>query len=129
MHYTINLTNANSSVKPIPFVHSYFLLKKFLHLFRFSAFQSTGIIGLEQLIIPILELEGSFILVFITCEIFGKISNDFDTISDIMDQFKWYLFPVEVQRILPTILMHAQQPVNINCFGSIPCNRETFKQV
>lgn len=36
---------------------------------------------------------------------------------------------MNVQKILPTILIHAQQPINIHCFGSIPCNRETFKKV
>lgn len=46
-----------------------------------------------------------------------------------MGQFKWYLFPLEIKQILPIVLMNAQQPVNLKCIGSIPCDRETFKKV
>lgn len=46
-----------------------------------------------------------------------------------MDEFDWYLFPSEIQRMLPIIMMYAQQPVGIACFGSTTCNRDTFKYV
>lgn len=78
---------------------------------------------------PIYALNNAFMSLFITCEVFGRISSKFDDINDIMNQYEWYFFPLNVQKILPIILIYAQQPVNIYCFGSIACNRETFKKV
>lgn len=67
--------------------------------------------------------------VFITCELCQRKTNSYEEFNDIIDQFKWYLFPTKIQQILPTILLEVQQPVHIECFGSIACNRETFKRV
>ena len=67
--------------------------------------------------------------VFVICELCQQISNAFEEFNDMIGQFKWYLFPVKVQRILPTIIINAQQPVYLDCFGSIACNRDTFKRV
>jgi hypothetical protein len=44
-----------------------------------------------------------------------------------IDQFKWYLFPSEIQRMLPLILNFAQQPIEIKCFGNMKNDRDTFK--
>lgn len=44
-------------------------------------------------------------------------------------EFDWYLFPNEVQRILPTVVQNAQKPVVIKCFGNVLCSREQFKMV
>lgn len=82
-----------------------------------------------MLILPLLELASSFVLVFVTCEIIGRITNEFEEVNDIMDQYEWYLFPLEIQKMLSMILIHAQQSVEIHCFGSTPCDRETFKKV
>lgn len=53
----------------------------------------------------------------------------FEESSAIVDQFEWYRFPAEIQRMMPLILSFTQQPVEFVCFGSIACNRETFKYV
>lgn len=71
----------------------------------------------------------SFMTLFATCEVYGMISSEFDTINDVIDQFDWYLFPINVQKALPMILLNVQQPIDINFFGSIRCNRETFRKV
>lgn len=41
----------------------------------------------------------------------------------------WYRFPIKLQKMLPIILIDAQQLVALDCFGSITCSREVFKQV
>lgn len=46
-----------------------------------------------------------------------------------IDALDWYIFPIEMQKMLPTILIEAQQLVALECFGSILCSREVFKQV
>lgn len=71
----------------------------------------------------------AFGVVGIICELGQRLSNAFDEIPDTIVDFEWYLFPPGIQRILPTILLAAQQPVYLECFGSISGTRETFKNV
>ena len=66
---------------------------------------------------------------FVTCELAGRMSNEFDDINDSIGQFDWHSFPLKMQKILPTIIQNAQQPVGFECFGSVMCNRETFQKV
>lgn len=67
--------------------------------------------------------------VFIACEISQRLIDAFDDIDSTIERFDWYLFPVEIQRMLPMIIMYAQDPVSLECFGSIICTREVFKSV
>lgn len=71
----------------------------------------------------------SFGLVLLACELSQRVTLAFDEISDITDQLDWYLFPNELQRILPIFLIGVQEPVNFYCFASITCSRATFKSV
>lgn len=71
----------------------------------------------------------AIMLVFTACELGQRISDAFSSINDALDQFHWYLLPIDVQRILPTIIINAQQPLVVRCFGNVPCERETFKKV
>lgn len=64
-----------------------------------------------------------------SCEMGERYAGAFNDISDLIDQFKWYLFPKNVQRILPLLLIHMQQPIELECFGSIACAREALKSV
>ena len=42
------------------------------------------------------------------CELGQKISDAFDGIDIELESFAWYLYPYELQRILPTFLIVAQ---------------------
>lgn len=66
---------------------------------------------------------------FIACELCQRVNLAFSECNDITDQFEWYLFPAEAQRLLPMIIYFAQQPVDVKCYGSTACDRETFKSV
>lgn len=50
-------------------------------------------------------------------------------ISESIDQLDWFLLPQEIRKILPIILLSVQQRVEIKCFGSIACSRDSFKKV
>lgn len=76
-------------------------------------------------------LNGIFgiILVFISCELGQRMGDAFEEIGITIGEFDWYLFPIKIQRMLPMIIADAQQPVEVECFGSIACTRETFRKV
>lgn len=65
----------------------------------------------------------------IACELCERAGYLFDEIDDMIGQLDWYNFPYEIRKILPFMLIMAQKPFRIECFGSIACNRETFKKV
>lgn len=71
----------------------------------------------------------SFGLVFIACELCERVSEAFERIEDVMDQLNWYGSPTEIKRILPMIIVNTQEPVSIECFGSISCSRMVFQKV
>lgn len=79
--------------------------------------------------VPIFELLVSFGMVFFSCELAGRLSNKFDEICAEFEQIDWYLLPLKMQRIFPFVLQNAQESVDFECFGSIPCDRSTFKRV
>lgn len=85
--------------------------------------------NLTELALTIILAIYAFALLLIACELCQRINVAFEECSDMIDQFKWYLFPDEIQRMLPTIFAFTQQPIEINCFGSTACNRESFKNV
>lgn len=80
-------------------------------------------------LVPFVELFWSFGLVSMACELAGRVGNEFGDIDAKIGQFKWYLFPHKIQQLLPIIIINAQQEVGFECFGSMLCNRETFKRV
>lgn len=71
----------------------------------------------------------SYAMILVLCEFGERVRTVFDEIGIVIDEIKWYLFPVNTQKMLPTVLVVAQEPVELNIFGSIECNRRTFKEV
>lgn len=68
-------------------------------------------------------------VVLLVCELCQRATNAFNKINDTVDGFEWYLFPIEIQKILPTIMVVTQKIVGQECFGSMLNLRETFKKV
>lgn len=66
---------------------------------------------------------------FIICELLQRVSNGFEDVEDMIEQFKWHSFSNKLKRMLPIILINVQQTVVVECFGNIACNREAFKMV
>lgn len=69
------------------------------------------------------------VLVFINCELGQKITDAYEQVEITIERSDWYLFPIKTQQMLPMIIANAQQPVELECFGSMKCNREMFKNV
>lgn len=69
-------------------------------------------------------------LAFVPCEIGERITGAFFGVYDSLNEgLDWYLFPIETQKMLILILINAQAPVTVECFGSISCQRDIFKRV
>lgn len=63
------------------------------------------------------------------CEMGERMCNAFDEVIEVIDQLNYYLFPRPIQRMLPTVMLYARQPVSIQGYGNILCVREVFKNV
>lgn len=70
-----------------------------------------------------------FGLVLFSCEMGQRFTNLFERITDRFGQLNWYLFPIEKQRMLPTIIINAQEPIIFECFGLINGSRDQFNKV
>lgn len=81
------------------------------------------------LLVLIVEVFYQFGSVFVTCELGERLTNMFDEFDNDIGQYKWYLFPIGMQQVLPIIIENVQRPVYFECFGSISCLRESFKKV
>lgn len=57
----------------------------------------------------IIESVAAFGLVGFTCEIGQMSANQYYDISDEIDRLNWYKFPIEVQRLLPYLILVAQK--------------------
>lgn len=75
------------------------------------------------------EVLVSFAGIFCICDFGERISDAFEDINILIEELKWYLLPSETQLWLATILTVAQRPVNLEIFGTMSCNRRTFKEV
>lgn len=95
----------------------------------FFHLQSNGEIDTVEVLAILLFSSYAFGAVFIICELCQRMNNHYDDVDDMMGQLKWYLFPAKVQQILPMIIASVHEEVSVECFGSIACNRETFKRV
>lgn len=85
--------------------------------------------SMEVLLILGFDACNIFCTVFMCCELGQRISNEFNDINGLIDQFQWYRFPNKIKRILPMTMTMAQKPVSIQCFGGFSCCRDTFKKV
>lgn len=68
-------------------------------------------------------------MVFICCELGERLTMAYAKLEFQIEQFDWYAFPIEAQRLLPILMLNAQQPIALQCFGCISTNREAFKKV
>lgn len=81
------------------------------------------------LLVTISYASYAFGVVLLICELGQRLTDAFDELCDTIEGFDWYLFPIDIQRMVPTLLIAAQKQVVLVCFGSISGTRDTFKRV
>lgn len=94
-------------------------------IIRFQMKHGNVVPGLVSIFCGLMAL----FLVFINCELGQRITDAYERVSIAIEHSDWYLFPNGIQRILPMIIANAQHPVELECFGSIKCNRDVYKNV
>lgn len=67
--------------------------------------------------------------IYLFSDLGEDVSNHFYELNDTIYQSEWYAFPIEVQRMLPILLMTTQKQVVPRGFGNLLCIRESFKKV
>lgn len=102
--------------------------RHYIH-YHVHSFQINPEIDLILTTITITDACNTLGAVFMITELGQRTTNVFSEIDDMICQWDWYSFPIELKRMLPTFLNVAQHPVEIPCFGSSTCSRETFKKV
>lgn len=76
-----------------------------------------------------IEMFWTFAFVLIFCELGDMVSSQFVVFNDSLERLNWYLFPIEMQKMMIIVMAKTQQPALLRGFGNIVCTRETFKKV
>lgn len=111
------------------------MLRSILNIFSLlssfccSILQSHNTGNLVKLIEPCFLIFWSFALVFLFCNVGESVTTQFNSIHRTIYECDWYLYPNNLQRILPTIMVSTQKPVILRSFGNVDCTREAFKSV
>lgn len=82
-----------------------------------------------ELIEPLCLIFWSVVLILFFCDFGENVTTKFLAIDRSICACEWYLFPHQVQQMLPTIMMSTQKPVIFQGFGNVICAREAFKTV
>lgn len=97
----------------------------------FSFFQKMNF-NLENsyaVITSLLIFSWALLIILFWCE-FGKIvCEKFAVFDHELWQCKWYLFPIEMQRMLVIFMSNTQDQATLLGYGNIECTRDTFKRV
>lgn len=89
----------------------------------------TDNMNLTSLISELLCMAYAFGQMFLFCEMGENLNNQFSRVSDAIYSSSWYMFPRDLQRIIPTVMMAAQRPVTLQGFANLRCTRQAFKKV
>lgn len=114
-------------LKTVYTFHADCFTKHSFYLNLWSQHQDTN--NTPEIILSFAEIFCSFIGIFCVCDFGQRIGDTFEKINMLIEQLNWYLFPCDTQPMLTIISIVAQRPVELEIFGSMSCNRRTFKKV
>lgn len=77
----------------------------------------------------ICEIVYAFGALFVACELCQHLNIAFEECGEMFEDIDWYMLPIDIQQRLPLLLNFTQQSFEVTCFGSIACDRDTFKSV
>lgn len=98
-------------------------------LLKLKLFQMNSELDVAMLLVTVFCTFYAYSLTFIACENGEQMTSAFDEILCVIGDFSWYRFPIEIQQMLPLLMIDAQKEVALECFGSVSCSRNDFKKV
>lgn len=84
---------------------------------------------MTDLMVSVASVFWSFAYIFLVCDFGERVSAGFGESYAVLCTFDWYLYPIDIQRMLHIIMISVQSPVVFRSFGNIPCTREQAKKV
>lgn len=91
--------------------------------------QNANLVEMTFFVAAIAEVFWSFAFIFFICECGEGVTSQFNNFDDKLCECKWYLFPMDMQKLYLIFMINTQQPTHISCYGNILCVREMFKKV
>lgn len=73
------------------------------------------------------QISCSLAFIFLVCNLGHRIGKAFDQIDSTISKLQWFKFSIEINRMLPILIIGAQQPVELHVFGSASCTYENFQ--
>lgn len=80
-------------------------------------------------LIAILLVLWALFYLFVLCDFGQKVANQFELFENEICKCKWYLFPLEMQRVFAFAMLNAQHLVVVEGFGNIKLTHDTSKKV
>lgn len=71
----------------------------------------------------------AFLSNFFYCEIGERVTRQFDLFDEELRRCDWYLFPIEMQRLILITMSGSQHPEIIRGYANSVCTRDAFKRV
>ena len=71
----------------------------------------------------------SVAFIFFFCEFGERVTYQFEMFNHELDLCNWYLYPIEMQRMLIIVVANAQQSMFVRGYGNLACVRDAFKRV
>lgn len=67
--------------------------------------------------------------IFTLCEPGAYMTNKFGLFNNELEQCKYYLLPIKMQKLYLIFSTDTQRPINLTSYGNILCDRDTSKRV
>lgn len=85
--------------------------------------------NLAELMISLILALWVISLILMICEFGERLTNQYEKFYYEFGQCDWYLFPLEIQRVLPIIISNIRKPAVIQGYSNTVCRREACKMV
>lgn len=71
----------------------------------------------------------SFVANFLFCEFGENVTSHFNELHNTLCQTEWNLYPIDIQRLLPIIMMSTRKEIILEGFGGVQLTRQAFETV
>ena len=111
-------------------VHISMELFLFLTIFLFTFFfKSDSHSNPTELLNSFMGVVWTFLTIFMFCEMGEHVTHQFKIFHEKIYQTNWYLFEIDIQRLLVIMLSGTQRSACIHGYAYTICTRKAFKKV